>query len=186
MDQPTTDPTPTPDPSTGSQSQSAPQSASQSVPPSAPRSGREERVARRLQSRVETEEPLVAWTRGWVSKEMRMHGLLAARTLDFAVLTDRWLFLLNTGFFTRRPRRCVYAARLAEIFVSQEDATRGKRLRITSRKGRPLWFELRSNEQTDAFADALVARTRAAFEPQRPETHPPEPHRPEPHGPESA
>ncbi len=89
-----------------------------------------------------------------------MHGVLAARTLDFGVLTERWLFLLNTGFFSRRPRRCVYAARLAEIFVSQENASRGTRLRFTSPKGRPLWFELRSTEQAHDFADALLARTR--------------------------
>src|SRR5665213_2749467 len=95
MDQPTPDPAPTPD--------------------HAAEADREDRVAHRLQARIETTEPLIAWTRGWVSREMRMHGVFAARTLDFGVLTDRWLYLLNTGFFTRRPRRCVYGARLAEL-----------------------------------------------------------------------
>jgi hypothetical protein len=142
MDQPTPDPAPTPD--------------------HAAEADREDRVAHRLQARIETTEPLIAWTRGWVSREMRMHGVFAARTLDFGVLTDRWLYLLNTGVFTRRPRRCVYGARLAEIFVSEEDGARGKRLRITSPKGRPLWFEVRANEQTQTFATALLARTRHA------------------------
>lgn len=146
MDQSAPDPAPTPSPP-----------AAQSAAPYSPR---EERIVRRLQARVETNELVITWARGWVSREMRLHGLFAARTLDFAALTDRWLFLLNTGFFTRRPRRCVYAARLAEIFVAEEKSPRGTRLRITSAKGRPLWLELKSNEQTDAFAEALIARAR--------------------------
>jgi hypothetical protein len=93
---------------------------------------------------------------------MRLHGLFAARTLDFAALTDRWLFLLNTGFFTRRPRRCVYAARVAEIVVSEETGSHGTRLRIAATKGRTLWLELRSNEQTETFIEALAARARVA------------------------
>jgi hypothetical protein len=122
---------------------------------------RPDRIAERLISRVETDEPLISWTRGWVSREMRLHGLLAARTLDFAVLTDHWLFLVNTGFFTRRPRRCVYAARLDEICVGREPGARKGRLRISSPKGRPLWFEPRTNDRSKAFADELVARARA-------------------------
>jgi hypothetical protein len=129
----------------------------------------------RLQSRVETNEPLVAWTSGWVSREMRLHGVFAARTLDFAAVTDRWLFLLNTGFFTRRPRRCVYAGRLAEIFVSEEAGRRGTRLRVTSRTTRPLWIELKSNEETRAFAEALIARTRVSPSAPADEVRTPEP-----------
>jgi hypothetical protein len=117
----------------------------------------------RLQSRVETNEPLVAWTRGWVSREMRLHGVFAARTLD------------NTGFFTRRPRRCVYAGRLAEIFVSEEAGRRGTRLRVTSRTTRPLWIELKSNEETRAFAEALIARTRVSPSAPADEVRTPEP-----------
>ncbi len=91
---------------------------------------------------------------------MRLHGVLAARTLDFAVLTDHWFFLLSTGFFTRRPRRCVYAARLEEIDVSEVAKSRGRRIRVASRVGKPLWIELRANARSNAFADALLARSR--------------------------
>jgi hypothetical protein len=138
MDQPTPEPTPAP-----------------GADPVSP-----DPVVRRLQSRIETTDPVVAWTRAWVSREMPLHGVLAARTLDFAVLTDHGIFLLNTGFFTRRARRCVYAARLDEILVSQQKKRRGQRVRVASRKGRPLWLELRSTTRSNAFADALVARTR--------------------------
>jgi hypothetical protein len=128
------------------------------MPPSVPL--RPDATLRRLQSRIETTDPIIAWTKAWVSREMRLHGVLAARTLDFAVLTDRGVFLISTGFFTRRPRRCVYAARLDEIIVSRRPKGRGVRLRFASRKGRPLWVELRSKPLAMSFADALLARTR--------------------------
>jgi hypothetical protein len=152
MDQPTPDPASLPD--------DPPEPEPETPPPPPAPALPADRIVRRLQSRIETAEPIIAWTRGWVSREMRLHGVLAARTLDFAVLTDRGVFLLNTGFFTRRPRRCVYAARLDEIFVSRQPKGRGVRLRFASRKGRPLWVELRSNPRATAFADALLARTR--------------------------
>ncbi len=66
---------------------------------------------------------------------MRLHGLFAARTFDFAVLTERGVFLISTGFFTRRARRCVYAARLDEIWVSRAPKGRGVRLRLASAQG---------------------------------------------------
>jgi hypothetical protein len=112
----------------------------------------------RLQSFVD--EPLVAWTQGWVSREIRMHGVFAARTLDFAVLTDSSLCLVSTGFFSRRPHRRVFAARLDDLVVANETIGRGRRLRIMSAATRPLRLELRANETTAAFANALVTRTR--------------------------
>ena len=128
----------------------------------APPRTREKRLTTRLQTLVGADENVIAWTRGWVSRERRLHRLLAARTFDFAVLTDRTLFLFSTGFFTRRPRRRVYSSRLDRLNVSNHVVARGRRLRITSRDAHPLWLELRGNrDSTTNFADALVARARA-------------------------
>jgi hypothetical protein len=129
----------------------------------APTRAREERRATRLQTLVGADEKVIAWTRGWVSRERRLHRLLAARTFDFAVLTDRSLFLFSTGFFTRRPRRRVYSSRLDRLNVSNHAVGRsGRRLRITARDAHPLWLELQGNrDRTATFADALVARARA-------------------------
>lgn len=123
---------------------------------------REERRTTRLQTLVGADENVIAWTRGWVSRERRLHRLLAARTFDFAVLTDRSLFLFSTGFFTRRARRRVYSSRLDRLNVSNHVVRRGRRLRITSRDAQPLWLELQGKrDRTTNFADALVARARA-------------------------
>jgi len=126
-------------------------------PEPSPTSAREQRRTQRLQSFAD--EPLVAWTQGWVSREIRLHGVFAARTLDFAVLTDTSLCLVSTGFFSRRPRRRVFSAPLADLLVSNETVGRGRRLRISSPASRPLRLELRDNDETAAFAAALVART---------------------------
>jgi len=130
----------------------------QPAPEPSPTSARAQRRTQRLQSFVD--EPLVAWTQGWVSREIRLHGVFAARTLDFAVLTDSSLALVSTGFFSRRPRRRVFSARLADIVVTNETVGHGRRIRITSPEARPLRVELRDNENTAAFAAALVARAR--------------------------
>src|SRR5712671_5294929 len=93
----------------------APERAPDVTPAPGPRTPvrtRDRRVEIRLQTLVGADDALVAWTRGWVSRELRLHRLLAARTFDFAVLTDRNLFLFSTGFFSRRPRRRVYSSRL--------------------------------------------------------------------------
>jgi hypothetical protein len=117
-----------------------------------------DRVTGRLQS-VLGREPIVAWTRGWVSREVPMHTLLAARTLDFAVVTDRSLSLVTTGFFSRRPRRLVYTASFDKIFVSLETVARGRRLRTASDTTHTLWIELGDTERETAFTAALVARS---------------------------
>jgi hypothetical protein len=129
--------------------------------PRAPVRTRDRRVEIRLRRLVGADDALVAWTRGWVSRELRLHRLLAARTFDFAVLTDRSLFLFSTGFFSRRPRRRVYSSRLDRINVSDHVLSRGRRLRITSRNADPLWIELPVSDRTTAFADALVAQAHA-------------------------
>lgn len=121
---------------------------------------RDQRVEIRLQALVGTNDPIVAWTRGWVSREVRLHRLFAARTPDFAVLTNIELFLFSTGFFTRRPRRRVYTSPLSRVHVTNHDAPRGRRLRVSSRKAHPLWIELRTGDRASTFADELVARAR--------------------------
>jgi hypothetical protein len=124
---------------------------------------RDARIESRLQRLVGADEALVAWTQGWVSREVRLHRLLAARTLDFAVVTDRSLILFSTGFFTRRPRRRVYDSRFERIFVVDDTVARGRRrLRVTSRDAKPLWFELDASDRAATFADELTARSKAA------------------------
>jgi hypothetical protein len=121
---------------------------------------RDRRVEIRLQALLGPNDPIVAWTRGWVSREVRLHRLLAARTYDFAVLTNTELFLFSTGFFTRRPRRRVYTSQLSRVHVAIRDVPRGRRLRISSRNAHPLWIELRTSDRATTFAEELVARAR--------------------------
>jgi hypothetical protein len=144
----------TPDPTTAS----APVGATGPTP--APQT-REDRIGARLQRLVGTDEIVVAWTRGWVSREVRLHRLLAARTLDFAVVTNQSLQLYSTGFFTRRARRRVYNSRFERLFVADDEVRRGRRrLRVTSRTAKPLWFELDASERAITFADELIDRAR--------------------------
>ena len=103
---------------------------------------------------------MVDWARPWVSRGSRIHRLLAARTLDFAVLTDDTLTLVSTGFFSRRPRRRVYCAELHELTVADDVVPKGRRLRLSSGTGHDLWLELGADARATAFADSLVARTR--------------------------
>jgi len=149
---------PTPEPVPASPQPRAPaRGDARTGPPNDTRAGRQQT---RLQAIVGN-EPIIRWSRGWVSREVRLHVLLAARTLDFLVLTDRSLMLVTTGFLSRRPRRLVYAANLDTIFVSDESVPRGgRRLRIVSKSGHPLWIELGATSEQKAFAAALVARSR--------------------------
>jgi hypothetical protein len=124
----------------------------------AARPARVRRIEARLRAKVGADAALVAWTRAWVSRATRLHRLLAARTLDFAVLTDSSLMIVSIGFFTRRPRRCVYSSELQAIVVNDDPVPKGRRLRINSPSGPALWIELRGDVQAVAFADALVAR----------------------------
>ena len=103
---------------------------------------------------------MVAWARGWVSRATRLHRLVAARTLDFAVLTDDGLTLVSTGFFSRRPRRRVYWSELRDLTVVDDPVPKGRRLRFLSPLTPELWMELGNDARSTTFADALVARTR--------------------------
>jgi hypothetical protein len=136
----------------------APEAVTRPVP-SAPRDALTES---RLQKLIDAPEPIVAWTRGWVSRDIQLHDLFAARTLDYGVLTESSLYLVSIGFFSRRPRRCVYAARLADISVTRESVPRGRRLRIVGGDGTALLIETRATDRARFFAATVVARNRAA------------------------
>jgi len=134
-------------------------------PTPVPASRRDQRVEARLQTKIGPGIPLVVWTRGWVSRESRAHRLLAARTLDFAVLTERDLSFFSTGFFTRRPRRIVYTSSLADLRVVEQGVPRGRRLSIRSEETpHRLRIELNGSPRAGAFADALLARVRSRNE----------------------
>jgi hypothetical protein len=105
--------------------------------------------------------PILLWTRGWVSREGPAHRVLAARNLDFGVLTDRHLLLFSAGFFTRRPHRLVYSSPLDELRVRDVDVPVGRRLSIRGPQVHELRMELSGRARSTAFANALVALTRA-------------------------
>ncbi len=140
--------------------ESPPEHAASPTP--SPASRRDQRIESRLRAAVDTDDNLVAWTRGWISRELRLHRLLAARTFDCAVVTDRSLLLFSIGFFTRHPRRRVYSASLDAISVIDDDVSSGRRLRVHAGDSRALWIELNATSRSVEFADLLVARTRSA------------------------
>jgi hypothetical protein len=115
-------------------------------------------VERRLQERLPS-EPIVAWGRAWVWRDGRLAGVFASRTLDFTVLTEKYLYLFSMGFFTRRPRRRVYAITHDRLGVEEYLGKRRRRLRLRSDEHRPLMLELRATARNRAFADELFART---------------------------
>jgi hypothetical protein len=105
-------------------------------------------------------DPIVAWGRAWVWRDGRLAGVFASRTLDFTVLTKAHLYLISTGFFTRRPRRRVYANTHDRLRVEECPAKGRRKLRLTAQEHRPLMLEMRGTDRNRAFADALVARGR--------------------------
>jgi hypothetical protein len=102
--------------------------------------------------------PILATTRGWVSRESRWPAL-AARYLDFAVLTDEHLVLCSTGFFTRRPRRQVLREPLRRLIVTPVGDNPVRTLRVGGDFSRKIRLELRADEQTAGFVKELLART---------------------------
>lgn len=103
--------------------------------------------------------PLIAIARGWVSRDGRMH-FLAARFLDFAVLTPDHLVLCSTGFFTRRPRRRVFKHALGRLEVTGLGPEPFHTVRVGGNFSRPIRIELRPNEASLTFARELLACTR--------------------------
>jgi hypothetical protein len=100
-----------------------------------------------------------------VSRDGHAHSLLAARTLDFAVITDRRLCFFATGFLSRMPRRRVYESAFEYLQVSSTGTKRGHRLRIVSRRHRPILLENRNTAHNVEFALELVVRTRSPITP---------------------
>ncbi len=121
---------------------------------------RRSRIERRLQAKV-GDEPVVAWTRAWVSRDGHAHTLVAARTLDFCVLTDRALYMFNTGFLSRQPRRKVYASRIDRLTATFRKQGRVPRLLLASAAHRSLRLDVRSNQRGRRFAQLLTDRTTA-------------------------
>jgi len=119
-------------------------------------------VQRLVRPLLEPGETLVGWVRAWVSPAMRAHALLAARTRDVAVLTDRRLMLYATGFFTRRPRRRVLVDRLDELTVVPVGRQPERRLRLEKAGHRPLLLELGGDERSRAVGRDLTERARRA------------------------
>jgi hypothetical protein len=114
------------------------------------------RTERRLRSKLEPGDELQTWARGWVSRDGRMNPVFAARNLDYCVLGSHNLYLVSTGFFTRRPRRTVYLAPLDELIVGVRNGGPPPRLRLTTREYRALRLDLRRNARSQPFADALL------------------------------
>ena len=127
------------------------------------------RAERKLRAYLEPGEALLAWTRGWVSRDGRMTRVIAARTLDYLAVTNHRCFFFTTGFFTRRPRRCVYNTPLDRLSVTEREAKRGRHLRVSSPDHRTLLIDLRANPRSDAFADRLLALTGGEPAPPSPE-----------------
>jgi hypothetical protein len=116
------------------------------------------RAERRLRRKLRDNEELVAWGRAWLSRDGKLHGLLAARTLDFIVLTADNLLVFSTGFFSRRPRRRVYQMPLDRLFAEERKASRGRRLAIWTKGRRPLLLEMRTNPRNEDVADRILRR----------------------------
>ncbi len=118
---------------------------------------RQSGTERRLAAKLRPDERVVAWGRAWVSRDGSMPRLLAARTLDFVVRTEDRLYLFSTGFFTRRPRRCVYGSSLDRLEFETRQSKRGRRLRVHLPEGRALLFDMRGSARNNALADALIS-----------------------------
>lgn len=120
-----------------------------------------ERRLRRLSGRkAPYRGPIVATTRGWVSRDSR-HPIFAARFLDFAVLTDEHLVLCSTGFFSRRPRRQVLREPFTRIVVTPVGGEPIRTLRIAGDFSRAIRLELRPDDAAAEFARELMVRATA-------------------------
>ena len=136
------------------------------------------RIGRRLRklaiARLEGDERLLTWDRAWISRDGRYSTAFAARTRDFAVLTDRRLMLWSTGFFTRGPRRRVLTDRLDDLTVEDIGGTPLRMLRVRAFARRPLRFEF--SRRAPQFPRLLVELVNGAA----PAAHPDLPKPPDP------
>jgi len=140
--------------------------AVQPVPASAPfhadrrpmKPGVERRLRRLAGRKGAYRGPIVATTRGWISRDVRWHAF-AARFLDFVVITPEHLVLCSTGFFTRRPRRQVLREPLSRLSVTKIGSAPAHAVRIVGDFSRPIRLELRDEPASAKFVDELIART---------------------------
>ena len=126
----------------------------------APASSTEKRLRRLTGRSAAYRGQIVGVTRAWVSRDSKLH-VLAARFLDFAVLTPEHLVLCSTGFFTRRPRRRVFREPLSRLVVIPRGPEPFRTLRIVGDFDRPILLELRDKPDGIAFARELLARTKS-------------------------
>ena len=140
-------------------------------PPADPfgRNGTGRRLAELVRQRPD--EHSIAWTRAWMSRDGRWNWLLAARHRDFVVLTDRRLLLCSCGFFTRRPRRCVFDETLRAVERGRHRRSRRtarRHLRLSGWRGRPLRLDFgrhaasRASRPSSSDAPVRHRRTRQA------------------------
>jgi hypothetical protein len=116
------------------------------------------RPERLLRRKLAADEELLGWGRAWLSRDGKLHGLLAARTLDFVVVTEDDLLVFSTGFFSRRPRRRVYELPLDRLDGKERTASRRRRLAVWTKGRRGLLIEMRRNPRNDAVADRILRR----------------------------
>src|SRR4051812_21382549 len=121
-------------------------------------SPRERRLRKLAGRKAPYRGPIVATTRGWVSRDRRWR-VFAARFLDFALLTPEHLVLCSTGFFTRRPRRQVLREPLTRLIVTPLGEEPIRTLRVTGDFSHPIRLELRDDEGTAEFVRELVELT---------------------------
>jgi hypothetical protein len=127
-------------------------------PPADPfgRNGTGRRLAELV--RQHPDEHAIAWTRAWTSRDGRWNWLLSARHRDFVVLTDHRLLLYSCGFFTRRPRRCVFDETRRGLIVD-DIGGRGApltHLRLSGWRGRPLRLDFGRHAASRVLTAALV------------------------------
>ena len=116
-----------------------------------------------MRTRPDDEYP-IAWARAWTSRDGRWNWLLAARHRDFVVLTDHRLLLYSCGFFTRRPRRCVFDEMLHGLEVDAIGSTHAAptHLRLSGWRGRPLRLDFGRDASGRTLATALIERIATA------------------------
>ena len=106
-----------------------------------------------------------------MSRDGRLRAVFAARTYDYVILTDRQLYLVTTGFFTRKPRRVVFATALERLRITERPQKRGRFLQVVSVGQHPHVIQLRGNRRNKLLADEMLEATAQ----EAPQEQPPEP-----------
>jgi hypothetical protein len=114
----------------------------------------ERRIRKLAASRLEPDEQIVALARAWVSRRVRAQPF-ALRARHVVVVTSARLMLFSVGYWSRRPRRRVFAEPLASLTVGERDRRRPA-LVVHVPGGRALLVELGSSETARRVADALA------------------------------